>query len=47
MVGKLIEAVRKPVNHRYSVSRCIYKLGVAICYWYKRRFDVDLDPDGA
>src|SRR5262249_13878750 len=26
VVDKLIEAVRKPVNHRYSVSRGIYKL---------------------
>src|SRR5439155_1488414 len=45
VVEKLIEAVRKPTNHRYSVSRGIYKLRVAICDWYKRRFAVDLDPD--
>src|SRR5437667_452287 len=45
VVEKLIEAVRKPANHRYSVSRGIYKLRVAICDWYRRRFDVDLDPD--
>jgi len=30
VVEKLIEAVRKPANHRYSVSRGIYKLRVAI-----------------
>jgi alanine-synthesizing transaminase len=45
IVEKLIEAVQKPANHRYSVSRGIFKLRVAICDWYKRRFDVDLDPD--
>jgi alanine-synthesizing transaminase len=45
VVDKLIEAVRKPANHRYSVSRGIYKLRVAICDWYRRRFDVELDPD--
>src|SRR5205807_2511469 len=45
VVEKLVEAVRKPTNHRYSVSRGIYKLRVAICDWYRNRFDVDLDPD--
>ena len=45
VVAKLIEAAGKPQNHRYSVSRGIYKLRVAISDWYKRRFDVDIDPD--
>jgi alanine-synthesizing transaminase len=45
VVEKLIEAVRKPQNHRYSVSRGIYKLRVAACDWYRRRFGVELDPD--
>lgn len=45
IVDKLIEAVRKPQNHRYSVSRGIYKLRVAIADWYARRFEVDIDPD--
>jgi alanine-synthesizing transaminase len=45
IVEKLIEAVRKPVNHRYSVSRGIHKLRVAICDWYARRYQVPLDPD--
>ena len=31
VVAKLIEAASKPQNHRYSVSRGIYKLRVAIC----------------
>ena len=45
VVAKLIEAASKPQNHRYSVSRGIYKLRVAICDWYKRRYAVDIDPD--
>ena len=45
VVAKLIEASSKSSNHRYSVSRGVYKLRVAICDWYKRRYDVDLDPD--
>ena len=45
VVAKLIEAAGKPQNHRYSVSRGIYKLRVAISDWYKRRYQVDIDPD--
>src|SRR5438132_2896032 len=45
VVAKLVEAASKPQNHRYSVSRGIYKLRVAICNWYKRRYQVELDPD--
>jgi len=45
IVDKLIEAVQKPQNHRYSVSRGIYKLRVAISDWYARRFQVSIDPD--
>ncbi len=45
VVDKLIEAAAKPQNHRYSVSRGIYKLRLAICAWYKRRFGVECDPD--
>src|SRR5262247_2835834 len=45
IVAKLIEASAKPSNHRYSVSKGVYKLRLAICNWYKRRYDVDLDPD--
>ena len=45
VVAKLIEAASKPANHRYSVSRGIYKLRVAISKWYKRRYGVDIDPD--
>ncbi|HZR83745.1 MAG TPA: alanine transaminase [Candidatus Binatia bacterium] len=45
IVAKLVEAAQKPQNHRYSVSRGIYKLRLAICDWYRRRFDVELDAD--
>jgi len=45
VVSKLIEAVKKPHNHRYSASRGIYKLRVAISDWYRRRFQVEIDPE--
>ncbi|HKV54731.1 MAG TPA: alanine transaminase [Candidatus Binataceae bacterium] len=45
IVNKLIEAASKGANHRYSVSRGVYKLRLAICDWYKRRYAVELDPD--
>jgi len=44
-VNKLIEAAQNPRNHRYSSSRGIPKLRSALADLYKRRFDVDLDPD--
>ena len=45
IVDKLVEASRKGPNHRYSASMGITKLRVAIAKWYKRRFDVDIDPE--
>ena len=45
IVDKLKEAVDKPHNHRYSASMGIKKLRLAISDWYKRRFDVDIDPE--
>jgi alanine-synthesizing transaminase len=45
IVDKLIEATAKASNHRYSVSRGVYKLRLAICDWYQRRYAVELDPD--
>ncbi len=44
IVDKLTEAAQKPQNHRYSASMGITKLRMAIASWYKRRFDVDIDP---
>ncbi|MGD9232843.1 MAG: aminotransferase class I/II-fold pyridoxal phosphate-dependent enzyme [Desulfobacterales bacterium] len=45
IVDKLTEAAQKPQNHRYSASMGITKLRMAISSWYKRRYDVDIDPD--
>lgn len=45
IVDKLIEAVKNPRNHRYSASKGIYKLRLAITDWYKGRYNINLDPD--
>ncbi|NNF96920.1 MAG: alanine transaminase, partial [Halobacteria archaeon] len=45
IVDKLVEAAQRPDTHRYSLSRGIPRLRLAICNWYKHRFDVDLDPE--
>jgi alanine-synthesizing transaminase len=45
IVSKLVEAATKPSNHRYSVSRGVYKLRRAITDWYARGYGVELDPD--
>ncbi len=45
IVDKLVEAARKPRNHRYSASRGIAKLRAAISSWYARRYAVSIDPE--
>ncbi len=45
IVDKLTEAANLGKNHRYSASKGITQLRMAICEWYKRRYDVDLDPE--
>jgi alanine-synthesizing transaminase len=45
IVDKLMEAAQKPHNHRYSASMGIRKLRMAIADWYRRRFDVEIDPE--
>jgi len=45
IVDKLVEAAKKGVNHRYSASKGIPNLRRAICDWYRRRYDVHLDPE--
>ncbi len=45
IVAKLVEAVQDPRTHRYSVSRGIPGLRRALAAYYRRRFDVALDPD--
>ena len=44
IVDKLVETARRGDTHRYSQSKGIPRLRKAICDWYKRRYDVDLDP---
>lgn len=45
VIDKLCESAKKTKNQGYSVSKGIYKLRLAVCEWYKRRFNVDLDPN--
>lgn len=45
IIDKLCEATSKPKNHGYSASKGIYKLRLGICNWYKRKYNVDLDPN--
>ena len=45
IVEKLVQAARRDDTHRYSVSKGVPRLRRAICAWYKRRYDVDLNPD--
>ena len=44
-VDKLAEAAAKPANHRYSVSRGIQRLRVAVADRYAEVFGVTLDPE--
>lgn len=45
IVDKLCESAQKDKTHGYSVSQGIYKLRLGICNWYKKKYDVNLDPD--
>ena len=45
IVKKLVETVQRADTHRYSQSKGIPRLRKAICDWYKKKFDVDLDPN--
>jgi alanine-synthesizing transaminase len=45
IVAKLCEAAQNPRNHRYSASRGITRLRVAITKWYQDRYGVELDPN--
>ena len=46
IVNKLIEAAQNPRNHRYSASKGIFQLRLAISEWYQRNYDVQIDPEG-
>ena len=45
IVNKMVEVAQRPGTHGYSASRGIPRLRKAISDWYKRRWDVDIDPD--
>jgi alanine-synthesizing transaminase len=45
VVKKLIEAVKNPRNHRYSMSRGIPQLRLEIVKHYRHQYDVELDPE--
>lgn len=45
IVDKMVEATIRENTHRYSMSKGVPRLRKAICSWYKKRFDVDLDPE--
>ena len=45
IVDKLVETVKRPDTHGYSASKGIPRLRRAIAHWYKKRYDVDIDPD--
>jgi LL-diaminopimelate aminotransferase len=44
VIDKLCETARDPANHRYPESEGLPELHSAIAEWYKKRFDVTLDP---
>ena len=45
IIDKLVEAAQDPRNHRYSLSKGIFKLRKAITDWYQRLYAVSLDPE--
>ncbi len=45
VVNKVIEAVRNPRNHRYSMSRGIPRLREEIVLRYRNYYNVELDPE--
>jgi alanine-synthesizing transaminase len=45
IIEKLLESSVQGRNHRYSVSAGLPKLRLAISNWYKRNYDVDIDPE--
>jgi alanine-synthesizing transaminase len=45
IVDKLVETARRGDTHRYSQSKGIPRLRKAICDWYQRRYNVNLDPE--
>src|SRR4030067_1155176 len=44
VIERLCQAAQDPVNHRYPESEGLPELHVAIADWYKKHFNVTLDP---
>ncbi|MBF0481925.1 MAG: LL-diaminopimelate aminotransferase [Desulfovibrionaceae bacterium] len=45
IIDALNAAARKPENHQYPSYVGLARFRAAVAGWYKRRFDVDLDPE--
>ena len=45
IIDRLCQAAQDPANHRYPESAGLPELRQAIAEWYRKRFDVSLDPD--
>ncbi|EAC2134503.1 LL-diaminopimelate aminotransferase [Campylobacter coli] len=45
IIDKLCESANKDKTSGYSTSMGIYKLRLAICNWYKRKYGVNLDSE--
>lgn len=45
IIDKLCESANKDKTSGYSTSMGIYKLRLAICNWYERKYNVNLDPE--
>jgi len=44
VINKLCETAQDPANHRYPESEGLPELHKAVADWYRKRFDVTLDP---
>jgi len=45
IIEQLYEAAKDAKNHHYAMDMGLLKLRETIATWYKRRFDVELDPE--
>lgn len=45
IIEALYEAAKDPSNHHYAASVGLSRLRQAIAKWYKKRFNVELDPE--
>ena len=45
IVEKLLESSAQGRNHRYSLSAGLPKLKLAISDWYRRNYNVEIDPE--